>query len=848
MKTTFSRRELYALGEPIGDSATIKKVGGGRIYGMGGGGNTTSTGTTYTSNIPEYAKPYVETMLGATQKQLFTGNDTEDGGYNITGFKPYTPYSTNASDYIAGFSPLQQQAQKTVGGMQVPGQFGTASDITGRGIMGAAQVGQQAGSLYGLGNAAASAGNQYAQQATDPNAISAYMSPYMQNVLQGQMSEAVRQSEMQKMGNQAQAVQAGAYGGSRQALVESERQRNLGTQLGGIQAQGLQNAFQNAQQAQQYGAGLNLQGLQAGAGMYGQGIGAQQAAIGQMMQGAGQYAGLGAQQLQAEQGIANLQSQFGAQMQSQEQQKINQAIQDYANAQQYPLMQLGTMSNMLRGLPMQAQTTQQYVAAPNALTQGIGTAGAAASIYNATKAEGGVIKSMAQGGITSVPSYDVGGEVKGQLADMSIEELEKQANGSPSRTVREMAKELLREKQMARVPQGASPVGPMGVDYQAPQLAGGGIIAFAQPEEENNYSLVKDSFMDRINAAAARPLSTRLSDNSGAPPVTTEDAGGAPPPRKYNDLPEIAAMQAEADKQSALAGRDTAEIVKEIKAQAGPNVGAQEQRAKIMSERANLADEAQRQRHMRLAQFFARWGSTSGPVLVAGMNALNEKLPDMIEDQRVFRKAKLELDKTVYDLDQATRLEDKGDLKEARALKEKAAERAMHLNQYIGNNATQLKREEMGNAARIRGEEIQARARSGDRAYQYDSLNFNKAITADSVAQQKLATAIGDVEKAKAGDKPYERAQRTINEYNAMIDRNKDKKNYKPDPQITADAQAAEKLVQQRESAYEEKLKIVRAEAEKARLRLSRMTDPTDKDKDKEKVKGANKPTVSNWK
>jgi hypothetical protein len=92
-----------------------------------GGGSQTSTGTTYTSNIPEYAKPYVETMLGATQKQLFTGNDTEDGGYNITGFKPYQPYSTNASDYIAGFSPLQQKAQQTVGGMQVPGQFGAAS-------------------------------------------------------------------------------------------------------------------------------------------------------------------------------------------------------------------------------------------------------------------------------------------------------------------------------------------------------------------------------------------------------------------------------------------------------------------------------------------------------------------------------------------------------------------------------------------------------------------------------------------------------------------------------------------------------------------------------------------------
>jgi hypothetical protein len=392
---------------------------------------------------------------------------------------------------------------------------------------------------------------------------------------------------------------------------------------------------------------------------------------------------------------------------------------------------------------MQAQTTQQYVAAPNALTQGIGTAGAAASIYNATKAEGGVIKSMAQGGITSVPSYDVGGEVKGQLANMDIEELEKQANGSPSRTVREMAKELLREKQMARVPQGASPVGPMGVDYQAPQLAGGGIIAFAKPEEENNYSLVKDSFMDRINAAAARPLSTRLSDNSGAPPVTTEDAGGAPPPRKYNDLPEIAAMQAEADKQSALANRDTSRIAKEIKAQVGPNLGAQEQRAKIMSERANLADEAQRQRHMRLAQFFAKWGSTAGPVLVAGMNALNEKLPDILEDQKTFRKAKLELDKTVYDLDQRYSFRRAiGYAKEARALKEKAAERAMHLNQYIGNNATQLKREEMSNATMIEKEKIQSKA-------QLAGISQRAAELAASKNEVLLASAARDLKNAR---------------------------------------------------------------------------------------------------
>ena len=647
-----------------------------------GGGSQTSTGTTYTSNIPEYAKPYVETMLGATQKQLFTGNDTEDGGYNITGFKPYQPYSTNASDYIAGFSPLQQKAQQTVGGMQTPGQFGAASDITGRGIMGAAQVGQQAGSLYGLGNAAAGAGNQYAQQATDPYAMAAYMSPYMQNVLQGQQNEAIRQSEMQKMGNQAQAVQAGAYGGSRQALVESERQRNLGTQLGGIQAQGLQNAFQNAQQAQQYGAGLNLQGLQAGAGMYGQGIGAQQAAIGQVMQGAGQYAGLGAQQLQAEQGIANLQNTVGAQQQSMEQQKINQSIQDYANAQQYPLMQLGVMSNMLRGLPMQATTTNQYVAAPNAITQGIGTAGAAASIYNATKAEGGVIKSMAQGGITSVPSYDVGGEIKGQLASMEVEDLERQANESSSKTVREMAKQLLREKKMA---QGAGPTGPMGVDYQAPQLAGGGIIAFAKPEEKNNYSLVEEDYSIAPNRGtkvapsfdenpAGGILGNASTSLAKRTPMTAERAIPVGDFSGENDS-YLAQLKREHSKLEQQDARTVEEIAAAKEAAMGPNVAAQEMRAKVMGERANADDEAKRQRWMRAAQFFAKWGSTPGPVLVAGMNALNEKLPDIITDEQSYKKIKRDLDKGIYDLDQATRLEKMGYMKEASADKREIASR-----------------------------------------------------------------------------------------------------------------------------------------------------------------------------
>jgi hypothetical protein len=96
--------------------------------------------------------------------------------------------------------------------------------------------------------------------------------------------------------------------------------------------------------------------------------------------GSGTLGQLGTSQLGAQQNIINLQSQAGAQQQAQEQQKINQSIQDYATAQQYPYMQLGIMNSMLRGLPLQSSTTQMYQAQPSTGQQlmgyGLGALGA----------------------------------------------------------------------------------------------------------------------------------------------------------------------------------------------------------------------------------------------------------------------------------------------------------------------------------------------------------------------------------------------------------------------------------------------------------------------------------------
>lgn len=353
---SYSRRELYALGETLGDSVTTAKVGGGRIYGgggSGGGGGPTQT-TTYSSNVPEYARPYVENMLESAQAQIY--ND------DMTTFRPYQPYSSNVDDYVAGFSPLQQQAQQSAYYMQAPSQY-----QAGTGLAGAAGLGS-----LGLAGQAAGAGQQYAQQATNPYAVQQYMSPYMQNVVDYQKSQALRDYQIAEPMRAKQAVAAGAFGGSRQAIERAEAQRNLNSQLQGIEATGAQKAFEDATKAQQFGSTLGLQGIQTGL----QGMG-------QAGQAASTLGQLGTAQLGAETGIIGLQSQMGAQQQQLEQQKINQAIQDYATAQQYPFMQLGMLNAMLRGLPLQQATTQQYQAQPGIAQQTLGLGLGALGAYKA---------------------------------------------------------------------------------------------------------------------------------------------------------------------------------------------------------------------------------------------------------------------------------------------------------------------------------------------------------------------------------------------------------------------------------------------------------------------------------
>lgn len=149
MRTSYSRRELYALGEPLGDSATYLKADGGLILGDGGGGGGSqpASSTTQTQDLPDWAKPYAQDVLSK-------GKAVTDLDQN-----PYQPYGGNR---IAGFDPMQQQAFQGAQNMRVAPQIGQAT---------AASVGAGLGGFDVAGQA-----NQYGFQ----NQVGGYMNPYLQ--------------------------------------------------------------------------------------------------------------------------------------------------------------------------------------------------------------------------------------------------------------------------------------------------------------------------------------------------------------------------------------------------------------------------------------------------------------------------------------------------------------------------------------------------------------------------------------------------------------------------------------------------------------------------------------------
>jgi len=263
----------------------------------GGGGAAPSQTQTTTAELPEWARGYAkDTLYNASQLTDINQN----------------PYKQYEAPRIAGFSPMQQQAMQGAANMGPASQLGTGTDLATAAGMGALGANYQAGQFgnqfqapgqYQPGQFSMSqveapnlqnfqmdpAERVRTQSFNRPGSAEAYMSPYMQNVVDIQKREAQRQSGIQGTQQQAQAVGAGAFGGSRDAIMRAERERNLGQQMGDIQATGQQAAFQNAQQQfnaeQQARLQAQLANQQAGLTVGGQNLGAK---LGVQQLGAGQ--------------------------------------------------------------------------------------------------------------------------------------------------------------------------------------------------------------------------------------------------------------------------------------------------------------------------------------------------------------------------------------------------------------------------------------------------------------------------------------------------------------------------------------------------------------------------------
>jgi hypothetical protein len=416
--------------------AALRSAGVFGLYMDSGGGGSAPASQTTVSDLPDWAKPYAKETLGKAQALT---------DINVN------PYQTYGGEKVAGFSPMQQQSFQGAAGMQ-PSQLGAqAGQMAGAATMGAL------GTTY----------DPYRMGEFTAGRAAQYMNPFVEMAMEPQLREAQRTSEMQRVADMSQATRAGAFGGGRQAIIEAERQRNLGTQLGDIRARGLMSAFEQAQQnfareqqlreqSRQYGAGLGMQGLQTA------------------LQGAGQMGALGGQQFQQGMDINKLQNLYGTQQQQLEQQRLGQNYQDFLNQQRYPYQQLEFMSNILRGTPM--GTVQTLYGAQPSLGQQIGAAGLGAY---------GLSKMFAEGG--SVTSDD---SVKGILNKLSKDQLMQSRqiamdDGDDERV--RMIDAVLAER--------ASIEGGLGYAFnQLPQeqqqnvlsAAGGGIVAFAGDEDDND--------------------------------------------------------------------------------------------------------------------------------------------------------------------------------------------------------------------------------------------------------------------------------------------------------------------------------------------------------------------------
>lgn len=253
---------------------------------------------------------------------------------------------------------------------QVAGMSQGQTDAINRGMAGiGAYQPYMTQALEGMTGAQQTAGG--AMQKFQPGQVTEFMNPYQEQVMSQALANINRQGLLAQQNLQAQAVRAGAFGGSREGVQRAELQRGLSetknSTIAQMLSQGYQNAMQQAQQAFEAQQGRQMQGAQL-SGQLAQGIGA-----------------LGAQNQALGQQDVTFQYGLGQQQQGQQQRELDALRATQLQSAYQPYQQLGFLSDIYKGAPstqMAVTTASQPAPSPfqqaaGLITGGISTAAAA---------------------------------------------------------------------------------------------------------------------------------------------------------------------------------------------------------------------------------------------------------------------------------------------------------------------------------------------------------------------------------------------------------------------------------------------------------------------------------------
>ena len=292
------------------------------------GFNLVGTQTGIESSLSNWAGPYVMEMLGR--------------GMALAS----QPYEAYTGQLTAGPSQLQQQAFQGLAGLAVPTE--------------------QMGAFT-------------PQSITDEGVAQSYMNPYVQQALQPQLDELRRQTDLARIEQAGRLSRAGAYGGGRQAVMESELDRAYLDKAAQVTGKGYADAY-NAAAAQFNAEQARQQSAQELANLYG---------------------------MQALQRQADL----GAAQRAIESEGITADIKQFEQELAFPLKQVTYMQGLLQGLPVQSQ--DYTYAQPSQLEQVVGGSYGVQSLYDRLfGGAGSAVGSAVGSGISSILG-DVGDFIGG---------------------------------------------------------------------------------------------------------------------------------------------------------------------------------------------------------------------------------------------------------------------------------------------------------------------------------------------------------------------------------------------------------------------------------------------------